>query len=180
MTEDRISIRAERPDDAHVIRDVVRSAYVAIPFSDHREHLMIERLRETKAFVPGLSLLAECDGTPAGHVLLTRARIRNDTGFVETLAFAPLSVTPSFQGRGVGRRLVETAHAAAGALGFQSIVLVGIPGYYSRFGYEPLSRYPVALPFSAPAENCMIIALTPRALAGVSGMVEYGAGWLDH
>jgi predicted N-acetyltransferase YhbS len=125
-------------------------------------------------------VLAERDGEPIGHVLLTKACIRGRDATVETLALAPLSVVPEHQRRGVGRTLTQAAHKQAAALGFESIVLVGIPGYYPRFGYEPLHHYPITLPFSAPTANCMILRLMPQALTAVSGVVEYAHGWLDH
>ena len=178
--EPAIAIRAERPDDGPVIAGVVRRAYADVPYSDHREHRMVDRLRRTDAYLPALSLLAEVAGEAVGHVLLTRAHVRGARSAAETLALAPLSVVPEFQGRGVGRRLVEAAHAQAVALGFRTVVLVGPPGYYARFGYEPLRRYPVTLPFDAPDENCMIAALVPHAADGLAGRVEYAPGWLDH
>jgi predicted N-acetyltransferase YhbS len=176
----RITIHAERPDEAATIAQVVQSAYAAVAYSDHREHLMIERLRGTGAYIPSLSLLAEIEGEAVGHILLTRAHIRTDRSVVETLALAPLSVVPACQGQGVGKRLVTAAHERAAGLGFGSIVLVGIPGYYPQFGYEPLRRYPITLPFDAPDDNCMILSLVPGALDGVAGVVDYAAGWLDH
>jgi len=141
---------------------------------------MIERLRGTDAFLPALSLVASVGDEPVGHVLLTKAHIRNQRRVVETLALAPLSVVPEHQLQDVGARLVEAAHDQAAELGFQSIILVGIPGYYHRFGYQPLSRYPIVLPFAAPGDNCMILPLQPDALRGVAGMVEYPQGWLEH
>ena len=79
--EPRITIRPERPDDSALIADVVRRAYAHVAYSDHREHLMVERLRSTAAYIPSLSLLAEIEGEAAGHVLLTRAFIRNQPPF---------------------------------------------------------------------------------------------------
>ncbi len=175
-----IAIRGEQPGDASTITAIVERAYAAVAYSDHREHLMIERLRGTDAFVPTLSLVASIDGEPVGHLLLTRAHIRNADQVVETLALAPLSVVPGHQLRGVGTRLVEVAHRQAVTLGFQSIVMVGIADYYRRFGYEPLSRYPIALPFEAPADNCMVLRLERNALSGVAGLVDYPEGWLEH
>lgn len=180
MIASNIVIRTELHPDAPIIADVVQRAYAGVAYSDHREYLMIERLRETDAFLTALSLVAEVDDAPVGHVLLTKAQIRDRDASVETLALAPLSVVPEYQGRGVGRRLIEAAHQEAAALGFGSIVLVGIPNYFPRFGYEPLSRYPITLPFAVPAANCMILALSPEVLEGVRGMVEYAPGWLDH
>jgi predicted N-acetyltransferase YhbS len=175
-----IAIRAERPEDTPKITDVAIRAYADVTYSDHREYLMIERLRGTDAFIPALSLLAEIDGEAAGHILLTKAHILGAPSAVTTLALAPLSVVPEYQSCGVGKRLVRAAQQGAADLGFGSILLVGIPTYYSQFGFEPLSRYPITLPFDAPDENCMILPLAPNALVGVAGRVRYAEGWLDH
>jgi predicted N-acetyltransferase YhbS len=175
-----ITIRTEQPGDAALIANIVQRAYAAVPHSDHREHLMVDRLRETDAYVPALSLLAEIGGEAVGHVLLTKAIISSGATVETTLALAPLSVVPEYQARGVGRALVRSAHERAAALGFGTVLLVGNPDYYPQFGYERLSRYPIALPFTAPDENCMILQLRPGALEGVAGSVRYAEGWLDH
>jgi predicted N-acetyltransferase YhbS len=178
--EAKIVIRAERPGDAPTITDVVLRAYADVTYSDHREHLMIERLRETDAYNPALSLLAEIDGEAAGHILLTTACILGAHSDVATLALAPLSVVPEHQSCGVGKRLVRAAIQRAADLGFGSILLVGIPSYYRQFGFELLNRYPITLPFDAPDDNCMMLPLAPEALFGVAGQVRYAQGWLDH
>ena len=178
--EAEITIRAERLDDSPTITDVAIRAYANVDYSDHGEHFMIERLRVTDAYSPALSLLAEIDGEAAGHILLRKACILGAHSSVVTLALAPLSVVPEHQSRGVGKRLVNAARLRAADLGFGSILLVGIPSYYPQFGYEPLSRYPITLPFDAPDDNCLILPLAPHALDGVAGRVQYAAGWLDH
>ncbi len=175
-----ITVRAERPCDGLTITNVVKRAYADVSYSDHREHLMIDRLRESDGYIPTLSLLAEKEGEAIGHVLLTKAHIRNDHSTVTTLALAPLSVVPEFQRQGVGKYLIGLAHERASSLGFGTVLIVGIPTYYPRFGYERLSRYPIELPFEAPDENCFILQLQPGALNGVSGRVEYAQAWLDH
>jgi predicted N-acetyltransferase YhbS len=175
-----ISIRAERLGDDLTITDVVKRTYATVPYSDHREHVMVERLRGTGAYVPALSLLAEIEGEAVGHLLLTKATISNSQSMVTTLALAPLSVVPGFQRQGVGKRLVRSAHERATALGFETILLVGIPLYYLQFGYERLSRYPIVLPFEASDENCMILKLRDDALDGVAGRVQYADAWLNH
>lgn len=176
----KITIRAERSGDATAIGDLVQRAYADVAHSNHGEHRMIDRLRQTDAFLPRLSLLAFVHGVLAGHILLARAHIRDGNTNIETLALAPLSVAPAYQGQGVGSSLVEAAREQAALLGFGSIVLVGIPAYYPRFGFKPLSDYPIALPFEAPADNCMILPLRADALAGVKGVVDYPDAWLNH
>ena len=173
-------IRSERDDDRGIIADVVRRAYAAVPWSDHREHLMIDRLRQTEAFMPALSLVAEKDSEVVGHLLLTRAWIGTGASATETLALAPLSVAPERQRGGIGKALVHDAHRRAAALGFRSVLCVGNPSYYPAFGYQPMSGYPITLPFEAPLENQMILPLASAALHGVKGVVRLAAGWLDH
>ena len=175
-----ITTRTERPGDALVITNIVQRAYAAVPYSDHREHLMIDRLRKSNAYMTALSLLGEIGGEVVGHVLLTKASIRSGSAVVTTLALAPLSVVPEFQSQGVGKHLVSSVHERAAALGFGTVLLVGTPDYYRQFGYERLGRYPIVLPFEAPDDNCMILELRPGALDGVAGQVKYAEGWLDH
>lgn len=175
-----IVIRAEGPADVRTISNVVQHAYADVVYSDHREHLMIERLRGTRAWIPALSLLADVAGETIGHILLTKASIISPQSSIATLALAPLSVVPEHRASGVGKRLVAAACQQAIEHGFETIVLVGIPSYYPQFGFEPLSRYPITLPFDAPDENCMILALRPRALDGVAGEVKYAERWLNH
>ena len=58
----QIAVRAEEEGDQALIADVVRRAYADVAYSDHREHMMIERLRGTRAYLPCLSLIAEVEG----------------------------------------------------------------------------------------------------------------------
>jgi predicted N-acetyltransferase YhbS len=139
---------------------------------------MVERLRGSAAYVPQLSLLAEVDGQLAGRILLTRIKIVHAGGYSESLALAPLSVSPALQRRGIGNRLVEEAHARARGLGHTSIILVGISGYYERFGYRPLDDYPITLPFDVHRDHRMAFALVPGGLQGVRGVVAYAPEWM--
>ena len=141
-----ILVRHETPADAAAIAELIQHAYESVPFSNHREHLMVSRLRASPAYVPELSLVAEVAGQVVGHLLLTRIAIRNGATSATSLALAPLSVRPEFQGQGVGSALVNESHQRARKLGFQSIVVVGIEGYYSRFGYVPLDQYAIKDP----------------------------------
>ncbi|WP_082490484.1 N-acetyltransferase [Methylobacterium sp. Leaf91] len=175
-----VTVRREHPRDAETIAQVVQRAYADVPYSDHREHIMVDLMRASDAYIPELSLLAEVNGEAVGHVLLTKAHIGFGYSAFPTLALAPLSVVPAFQRQGISKLLISYAHDQSAALGFATILLVCIPNYYQQFGYERLSRCPIKLPFDAPDANCMILPLKPGALDGVSGIVCYAEGWLEH
>ena len=140
---------------------------------------MVERLRRSQAYVPELALVAHIGDQLAGHIMLTRIKIRHEQDHSESLSLAPLSVGPAFQRKGVGRALIEGAHQRARALHFASVIIVGISGYYDRFGYRPLNAYPIHLPFEVHPDNCVAIALLPSGLEGVKGTVEYAPEWME-
>jgi predicted N-acetyltransferase YhbS len=174
-----IAVRAERAQDFGAIEEMVKRCYRDVAYSNHREHRMIARLRASAAYVPQLALVAELDGELAGHVMLTRIVIRGEAGDYPSLALAPLSVAPAFQGRGVGAALVEAVHAQARGMGFHSVIIAGIAGYYQSFGYAPLDTWPIRLPFAVHPDHRMAVALTPGGLDGVAGLVEYAPEWLS-
>lgn len=174
-----ITIREELSGDQATIAAMIMQCYQDVAFSNHREHLMVARLRASSAYIPQLSLVAEIGGLIAGHVMMTRIAIRDTVGDHAALSLAPLSVSPMFQRQGVGSALVEAAHARARALGFGAVILVGISGYYARFGYLPLDEYPISLPFDVAPPNRMALVLLPHGLKGVRGMVEYAPEWME-
>ena len=168
-----MKIRQEIKNDFKEVFNLIEKAFKKEPFSDHKEQFLVERLRESKAFIPELSLVAEIDGKIVGHTLVSKIKIKNELNEFDSLALAPVSVLPEFQKRGIGGKLITEAHEKAKKLGHKSIVLLGHEKYYPKFGYEQADKYGIKLPFEVPKENCMVIELTENGLNGVSGTVEY-------
>lgn len=168
-----LTIRQEEPKDYPAVAKLLKSAFQDETHSDQNEHLLVERLRNSDAFIPELSIVAELEGKIAGHILLTKIKIWNENESFESLALAPVSVNPNHQKKGIGGQLIRAAHQKAKELGFQSVVLLGHQDYYPKFGYKPAGKYGIKIPFDAPEENCLAIELTKNALKGVSGMVAY-------
>ena len=168
-----LSIRQEEKHDYAVVRELIKSAFETMDFSDHKEQDLVQRLRKSSAFIPAFSLVAEQDDIIVGHILLTKIRIVSNRETSETLALAPVSVLPTFQGLGIGGELIKKAHSVAAQLGYKLIALLGHSDYYPRFGYVRASKYGIQFPFDAPDENCMMIELVERGLAGVSGTLQY-------
>lgn len=168
-----MQIRQEQTKDHAEVEALVEEAFREMEMSDHKEQFLVARLRKSAAFVPELSLVAEGEGKLLGHILLTRIQIREGERSVESLALAPVSVRPAFQGQGIGAALIEEAHRIAEGLGFGSTVLLGHPAYYPRFGYVRASAFGIRLPFEVPDEACMAIELVPGSLKGAGGTVVY-------
>ncbi len=169
-----VIIREERQKDFEKINQVVKAAFKNVEQTDHTEHLLVERLRKSQAYIPALSLVAQTpQGEIVGHLLLSKAHIINGSQSFEVLALAPLSVAPAFQRNSIGSKLIEVAHQRAKKLGYAAIVLLGHKDYYPRFGYKKASLFGVSFPFNAPDDCCMVAELRKNALRGISGVVCY-------
>jgi predicted N-acetyltransferase YhbS len=149
-----------------------------VEISDKTEHEMVARLRRSDAFVPELSLVAE-DDEIVGHILLTKVKIKKEDFTKESLALAPVSVLPDYQNKGVGKRLMTEALRVAKESGFQSVIVLGHPAYYPKFGFKPASQWGIQAPFEVPDDVFMALELVDHALDGISGVVEYPRAFFE-
>lgn len=166
-------VRPSVPDELPEILAIVRGAFAFAEFSDGTEHLLVDTLHCAETFVPELSLTAELHSQLVGYVLLTPISIKNQHTSAQSLALAPIAVLPPFQGKGIGKALIAGAHRSAVAQGYSSVVVLGNPSYYTRFGYVSTMEHNISLPFDAPASHCMIVELVKGALVDVHGEVVY-------
>ena len=169
----QVTIRQEKPEDFKAVFNLIEKAFEPLQLSDHKEQFLVERLRKSSAFVPELSMVAEMEGEIVGHILLTKLKIKNEQNEFYSLALAPVSVLPAYQGKGIGGMLIEQAHKKARELGYKSVVLIGHEKYYPKFGFQQADRFGIEFPFEVPKENCMVVELVEGGLNGVTGMVEY-------
>jgi predicted N-acetyltransferase YhbS len=170
-----IFIRQEQEKDIDAVYQVVKTAFETMELASGDEQDLVNRLRESNAFIPELSLVAEQDGKIIGHILFTRMKI----GEHVSLALAPVAVLPDCQGQGVGNKLILEGHRIAKELGYRSVIVVGHPRYYPRFGYRPASRWMIAAPFKVPDEAFMAFELADAGLEGVSGEIEYAKEFFE-
>ncbi|MUP47425.1 N-acetyltransferase [Gramella sp. BOM4] len=166
-------IRQETEKDHKTVFEVIKESFQDEKMSNHKEQFLVEKLRKSNAFIPELSLVAEFENKIVGYILLTRVKIKNNHNTFDSLALAPISVLPEFQGRGIGSALINFAQQKARALDFSSVVLLGHENYYPRFGYKRAELFNIEFPFKAPKENCMLVELKKDALKEIKGLVEY-------
>jgi putative acetyltransferase len=163
-------IRREESQDLAAIRDVNEQA-----FGGSGEANAIEALRARGATT--LSLVAVIDDRVVGHLFFSPAAIESPGRSWPALGLAPLSVLPEYQRQGVGTALMKAALEECRQSGHERVIVLGHADYYPRFGFERASRYGVRFEFEAPDEACMVLALRPGALAGVSGVAKYQPEW---
>lgn len=173
MTVSGLLIRRETRDDYEAI-----SGVHALAFGRENESRLVERLRGTAPFISELSLVAQLDGRVVGHVLFFPVAVADGKVRRETLALAPLAVLPDRQRKGIGGRLVKAGLDAAG-LGWRAALVLGGPGYYSPFGFEPARRWRIEAPFPVPENAFMAMELIAGGLAACSGTVEYPDAFND-
>lgn len=161
-----------RPESAEDIDAIY--ALNAAAFGSESEARLVNLLRKSEAFIPGLSLVAELNSKIVGHILFTRIKIiSDDQQEYPSLALAPMAVAPGFQQQGIGSQLVIQGLEQTKALGHASVIVLGHEKYYPRFGFIPTTHWNIRSPFDVPAAVFMGIELQPGALQSISGTVQY-------
>ncbi len=125
------TVRPERPDDVDQVRVVLTAA-----FPTDAEARLVDALRSAGRLTD--SLVAEDGGRVVGHIAFSPVTVAGAGGGV---GLAPVAVLPEYQRKGVGSRLVREGLRRAKEAGAAFAVVLGEPTYYSRFGYEPASRW---------------------------------------
>lgn len=125
-------------------------------------------LRNSKNFIPELSLVAIEDNKIVGYILFTKVKI----GDYEEIALAPLAVLPEFQKKGIGGSLIKKGHEIAKKLGYHYSIVIGSEKYYPKFGYVPAIKYGIKAPFQVDNENFMAVKLN-NSIMEIKDIVEY-------
>ena len=169
-----IIIRPERNTEYSKTEAIIQKAFLNEEYSDKKEHLLVNKIRKSDAFIPELSLVAlNQDEDVVGHILLSKIKIIDSNNEVDSLALAPVSVTPEHQKKGIGSQLIHAALKKAKDLGYHSVIVLGHKDYYPKFGFKPASLWNIQAPFEVPDDVFMALELTPHSLKKVQGVVHY-------
>jgi len=168
-----INVRPETAEDIRAIDVVHISA-----FGGEAEARLVSALRESMAYNRELSLVAELGGRIVGHALLTRVPLRKDGAEKNVLALGPMSVVPSESHRGIGSELINASISLAKGKGYGTIVVLGHPEYYKRFGFVSAKDVQVTCNLPAPEDALTVRELVEGNLAG-GGHVEYPEPFME-
>ncbi len=137
-----VEVRSARPADRPPILTLVRRAFTSEGHDGQEEVDIVEGTWRSGATVEGLELVAVVGGRVIGHTLAARV----DLGGHDCVAMAPLCVSPEHHNEGVGSALVEELIRRADEQGWPLVLVLGDPGYYRRFGFEPSGPYGIVYP----------------------------------
>lgn len=170
-----VLIRREGPADVDRIDEVHRHAFAASASppggSDPVEVGLVRALRADRGWVPALSLVAEdSEGQVIGHVVGTEGHV-DDT---VAIGLGPIGVLPEQQGRHVGHGLMHAVLAAADALDYPLVVLLGHTDFYPRFGFVAASTLGIAAPDPTWGEHFQARPLAAHR-PGLRGTFRYAA-----
>lgn len=147
-----MQIRHEQPGDERAISLLTTAAFLTAEHSDGTEAQIVERLRNARALL--LSLVAEGETGIVGHIAFSPVAIGGV--YQGWVGLGPISVAPASQHEGIGAALMHEGLSQIRAAGHGGCVVLGDPGYYTRFGFAvtPGITYP-----GVPSEYFMALGI---------------------
>ena len=130
MSKPEFGIRAGRPNEVGVIRQIIDAAFEGKPYAAGDEAELVKALRSKNAL--SVSLVAERDSVVVGQIVISPARASaSSAGWY---ALRPIAVLPAEQGDGVGAALIRAGLQVGSDRGASGCVLTGDLDYCSRPG----------------------------------------------
>jgi putative acetyltransferase len=115
-----------------------------------------------------ISISAERDGKVAGNVLFTPFFFKNHKD-IKSYLLAPCGVSPEYQGRGVGKEIMEASIDHLKSIGTDAVFVLGVPTFYPRYGFVPTDKQTPYPDLLTVTEAWMALELTPGSLEKLSG-----------
>jgi putative acetyltransferase len=153
-------IRFETPADVADIHALTAAAFLNAPHTDHTEQFIVDALRNAGALT--ISLVAQENDKIVGHVAASPVSISD--GSSGWFGLGPISVSPERQGQGIGTLLMNRAMQLLREQGASGCVVLGDPGYYSRFGFKPEAGLVLA---DVPPEYFQALSFSPSLPRGI-------------
>jgi predicted N-acetyltransferase YhbS len=144
-----------RPSDRPEIEALMDEA-----FGTNRREKTAYRLREGSVPVDGLGFVVRREPDHlCGSIEFWPVDLVDDaTGrAVPAVLLGPIAVAESCRGQGLGGTLINAGVTAAQAAGYKTIILVGDPEYYSRFGFTDADTKGWSLP--GPYDQRRLLAI---------------------
>ena len=162
-----IQIRNEQPHDYQRVEEITRKAFYNLYLPGGTEHYLVHIMRTHEDFLPELDFVIEKDGAIIGNVMYTKTRLIDEAGDEKRiLTFGPVCIALDEQRRGYGKLLLEHSFERARTLGYDVIVIFGVPGNYVSRGFVSCKKFNISLSDGTFPTSMMVLELNPGALDG--------------
>jgi putative acetyltransferase len=119
-----------------------------------------------------VSLVAERQGEVIGHVFFSPVTLESEPP-LGGMGLGELAVAPDWQRQGVGKALTEAGIHALRAAHCPFVIVIGVPAYYPRLGFQVGGEYGLKCQWEVPPESFMVRILDPIALGDRTGVARY-------
>lgn len=167
-----IEIREETRADIRRVREVNDAA-----FGRSDEGRLVERLRDENLIAA--SIVAIENDQIVGNAVFSRLSVEGLEEPPSLLALAPVAVTPDYQSRGIGSRIVRYGLAVCAQRDYAGVLVLGDPEYYARFGFSADLATRVRSPYSDAGRHWMALELREFSLSDVTCNVAYPSAFED-
>lgn len=165
-----ILIQRATQKDFKITENITRETFWNLYKPGCNEHLVLNKLRESKSYIAELDLVAVCGDEIIGHIISTKAKVV-DSFYNEhvVLCVGPLSVLTKFQKMGIGSKLINESIKITKQSGYLGMILFGNPEYYHRFGFVNAEIYRISTKDNQNFEPFMALETQENGLANVNG-----------
>ncbi len=136
-----------------------------LAFDSSAEAQLVDLLRSRG--VAAISLVAEDEGEIVGHILFSPVSIDPPAR-----GWRALGVVRDRQRQGIGKALINEGLQRGKERGFQLVVVLGDPPYYTKYGFMRSKHFELGNEYQAD-EHFMVVELTPGVLDSITGVVKY-------
>lgn len=160
-------IRREEPQDYEIVETITRNAFYNLYVPGCVEHYLVHTMRGHEDFIPELDFVLELDGEIVGYIMYTKATLTDAQGQEKNiLTFGPLCIAPEHQRRGFGKMLMQHSFEKALAMGYDTIVIFGMPSNYVSSGFVSCKKHNVCVQGDKFPAAMLVKELKPGALDG--------------
>lgn len=180
MSDERIEIRQERPEEYLATENLVREAFWNVYRPGCLEHYVLHTFRSRPEFCAELDLLLLREGEAIGQVMFVRNTLRGASAEVPVLTLGPICIHPAWQRRGYGKLLLDRSLALAAATDAAGVFLEGNIGFYGKSGFVVASTLGIRYmdePADDPVPYFLCKPLRPEALRGLDARYRVPQGY---
>lgn len=162
-----LSIRNEEPRDYEIVENMTRDAFYNLYIPGCVEHYLVHTMREHEDFIRELDFVLELDGEIIGYIMYTKATLTDEAGNEkDVLTFGPLCIEPNYQRRGYGKLLIRHSFEKAASMGYDTVVIFGMPSNYVSSGFVSCKRVNVCVEGGRFPAAMLVRELKPGVLDG--------------